>query len=248
MTQNQAVIETIEKLGGVATLGEINANIFDIKECKWGTQTPSASIRRIVRHIRGIFRIKPGLYGLDKYRKELEQRGIIVQTEENKDSEELRRFTHYYYQGLLVVIGNLRHLQTFVPSQDKNRIFKDGRKLSELTSLEVQPHYSYDNLVHRSSTIDVIWFNERSLPHTFFEVEHSTDIQNSLLKFNDLQDFNTRMVIVADQSRFEEFANKLSYHAFDELKRDRRVQFLNYEDLDKQYDQEIMRQDFSMII
>ena len=56
------------------------------------------------------------------------------------------------------------------------------------------------------------------------------------------------MVIVADQSRFEEFANKLSYHAFDELKRDRRVQFLNYEDLDKQYDQEIMRQDFSMII
>lgn len=86
------------------------------------------------------------------------------------------------------------------------------------------------------------------MPHTFFEVEHSTDIQNSLLKFNDLQDFNTRMVIVADQSRFEEFVNKLSYHAFDELKRDRRVQFLNYEDLDKQYDQEIMRQDFSMII
>ncbi len=86
------------------------------------------------------------------------------------------------------------------------------------------------------------------MPHTFFEVEHSTDIQNSLLKFNDLQDFNTRMVIVADQSRFEEFAKKLSYHAFDELKRDRRVQFLNYEDLDKQYDQEIMRQDFSMII
>ena len=121
-------------------------------------------------------------------------------------------------------------------------------KLGDLRSLQELPKYSYDSFVSRSSTIDVIWFNNRNMPDSFFEVEHSTDIQNSLLKFNDFQDFNTRMVIVADQSRFEEFAKKLSYHAFDELKRDRRVQFLNYEDLDKQYDQEIMRQDFSMII
>lgn len=38
------------------------------------------------------------------------------------------------------------------------------------------------------------------MPHSFFEIEHSTDIQNSLLKFNDLQDFYVRMVIVADVS------------------------------------------------
>ena len=36
------------------------------------------------------------------------------------------------------------------------------------------------------------------MPHSLFEIEHSTDIQNSLLKFNDLQDFYSRMVIVAD--------------------------------------------------
>ena len=248
MTQNQAVIETIEMLGGVATLGEINANIFKIKECRWGTKTPFASIRRIVRHTDGLFRIKPGLYGLDKYRKVIEQRGIIVQTEANKDSPEVRQFTHYYYQGLLVTIGNLRNLQTYIPSQDKNRIFKDGRKLCELASLPDQPHYSYDSFVHRSSTIDVIWFNKRNMPHTFFEVEHSTDIQNSLLKFNDLQDFSARMVIVADQKRFEEFKSKMSYHAFEELKEHRRVTFLNYEELDKQYDMELARKDFRMII
>ena len=33
MTQNEAVKQVIEKLGGLATLGQINQNIFAIKEC-----------------------------------------------------------------------------------------------------------------------------------------------------------------------------------------------------------------------
>ena len=56
------------------------------------------------------------------------------------------------------------------------------------------------------------------MPHSFFEIEHSTDIQNSLLKFNDLQDFYVRMAIVADAKRKPEFEAKLAFHAFDELR------------------------------
>jgi putative heme iron utilization protein len=33
MTQAQAVIETIEKLGGIATLTQINQKIFEVKDC-----------------------------------------------------------------------------------------------------------------------------------------------------------------------------------------------------------------------
>lgn len=83
MTQPQAVIETIELLGGIATLNQINQNIFKLEDCKWGTKTPFASIRRIVRHTKGIYRIKPGLYALESHRQELEENGIIVQNEEN---------------------------------------------------------------------------------------------------------------------------------------------------------------------
>ena len=49
MTQAQAVIETIEALGGIATLNQINQNIFKIKDCVWRTKTPFASIRHIVQ-------------------------------------------------------------------------------------------------------------------------------------------------------------------------------------------------------
>ena len=97
-----------------------------------------------------------------------------------------------YYQGLILTVGNLKNYQTYLPNQDKNKLFLNER-LGDLSTLNKIPMYSYDNLVKRSSTIDAIWFNERMMPHSFFEVEHSTDIQNSLLKFNDLQDFHSRM-------------------------------------------------------
>lgn len=51
MTQAQAVIETIEALGDIATLNQINQNIFKIKDCIWKTKTPFASIRRIVQKV-----------------------------------------------------------------------------------------------------------------------------------------------------------------------------------------------------
>ena len=86
MKQYEAVIETLETLGGVATLGELNKEVFKIKDCEWKTKTPFASIRRIVQQTKGIYKIKPGLYGLEKYKKQLEDSGIIADTDKNKNS------------------------------------------------------------------------------------------------------------------------------------------------------------------
>ena len=49
MKQYEAVIETLDKLGGVANLGELNIEVFKISDCEWKTKTPFASIRRIVQ-------------------------------------------------------------------------------------------------------------------------------------------------------------------------------------------------------
>ena len=103
MKQYEAVIETLDKLGGVATLGELNREVFKISDCEWKTKTPFASIRRIVQQTKGIYKIKPGLYGLEKYRKQIEDRGIIVETEKNKDSNHVIMFNHTYYQGILLL-------------------------------------------------------------------------------------------------------------------------------------------------
>ena len=248
MRQYEAVMETLDKLGGVATLGELNREFIKIKDCEWKTKTPFASIRRIVQTTKGIYKIRPGLYGLEKYRKRIEGDGIVVENEKNRDSEDVRMFNHTYYQGILLIIGKWHNMQTFIPLQDKNKKFYDGQRLCELSTLSELPLYSYPQIVKRSSTIDAIWFNERNMPHSFFEIEHSTDIQNSLLKFNDLQDFYVRMAIVADKKRKLEFESKMNFHAFDDLRLNKRVSFLSYDALIKQYEMEIEKQSLDFIL
>lgn len=248
MKQYEAVIETLDRLGGVATLGDLNREVFKIKDCEWKTKTPFASIRRIVQQTKGIYKIKPGLYGLEKYKRQNEDRGIVVETEKNKNAENIRMFNHTYYQGILLIIGKYHGMQTFIPQQDKNKKFYNGQKLQELSSLTEQPPYSYPQIIKRSSTIDTIWFNKRNMPHSFFEIEHSTDIQNSLLKFNDLQDFYVRMAIVADIKRKPEFEAKMRFQAFDDLRLNKRVSFLSYDALIKQYEMEIEKQSFDFIL
>ena len=85
------------------------------------------------------------------------------------------------------------------------------------------PAFSYEHLVNRSSTVDVIWFNDRKMPNSFFEVEHGTDMKNSLLKFNDLQDFYSRMVVVSAANRRSEFESRLQFSAFKEIVRPKRL-------------------------
>ncbi|WP_415060032.1 hypothetical protein [Flavobacterium sp.] len=247
MKQNEAVIQTLERLGGVATLGQLNQEVFTIKDCEWKTKTPFASIRRIVQLDKNIYKIKTGLYGLVSFKNELENKGFIQETEQNKDSNEIKEFNHSYYQGLLIKIGNLRGFKTFVPSQDKNRLFLN-EKLATLSTLDVLPGYSYPSIVKRSSTVDVIWFNEREMPHSFFEVEHSTDIQNSLVKFNDLQDFYARMIIVADKKRKQEYLQKIKYSSFAYLNKENRVSFLDYEAVNKQYETIIEQQQYEVLL
>ena len=135
--------------------------------------------------------------------------GIIPDNEQNGDVPAVNEFNHSYYQGILLEIGNNRGFDTFVPDQDKNKRFANTT-LKEVRSLDAIPPFSYSDFVYRSSTIDVIWFNERKMPCHFFEVEHSTDIQNSLLKFFDLQDFYSKMFIVADIKRKEEYKRKIT--------------------------------------
>ena len=247
MKQYEAVILTMESLGGIATLQQLNQEVFKIKECAWNTKTPYASIRRIVQQTSGIYKIKPGLYALETHRKQLEANGIVVETDQNKGSQILIDFNHSYYQGLLLSIGNLKGFNTFAPNQDKNKLFAN-QKIDDIRSLREIPTYTYPHFVQRCSTIDVIWFNERNMPDSFFEVEHSTDISNSLQKFNDLQDFHTKMFIVADIKRYNEYKYKLDYVSFNLIRKDKRVAFLSYQELEKQYEQIIAKQKFQTLI
>ena len=226
VTQEQQVIETMRREGGYATLRRLN-EIVDFST--WSTKTPEATVRRIVQKSNAFFKIQPGLWALEDYRDEVLQKFELKIG--NKQSEEI--FSHSYYQGLLVEIGKFRNHTTYVPAQDQNKKFIE-RRLVEIADTIELPNFTYDKLMKRAKTVDVIWFNERNMPSDFYEIEHTTDIKNSLTKFYELQDFYAGFFIVADINRKKEFEDKLHVSMFSHI--EKRVKFIEYKRVAEMYE------------
>lgn len=224
-TQTEQVIEAMKSEGGFATLRRLN-EIVDFSN--WKSKTPEASVRRIVQESPLIFKIQPGLWALEEYRNTVLAKFKLKIG--NSSSEE--KFTHGYYQGLLVEIGRLKNFFTYIPAQDKRRLFL-GQELREIVDTTDIPQFTYDNLLRKAKTVDVVWFNERQMPSHFYEVEHSTDIKNSLSKFYELQDFYSNFYIVADGRREAEYNDKISVSMFKDIAQ--RVHFLDYSKIVKAY-------------
>ncbi len=224
MKQHEAVIEAMKQMGGYATLAQLYHAAVRVPGSEWKTKTPFASIRRIVQTNPEFFRIRPGLWALVSDRaRVLEELGVS-----ERPTAKTGDFDHSYYQGLIAEVGNATNYETFIPAQDKNRPFL-RHKLGDIASLKDYYEFTYDHLIRRAKTIDVTWFNKRRLPRAFFEVEHQTNFQNSLLKFLEFQDFRVRFYVVADKSRRGEFEDKLSYSTFSPLHSE--VDFIDYESL-----------------
>lgn len=222
MTQEEQVISKLHELGGAATLRKLYESV-DFSS--WKTKTPTASIRRIVQNSPKCYKIHPGLWGLSSMRTELEK----------QMSPEDEKFTHGYYQGILCSLGKIRNFTTFVPSQDKNRNFvkiplKDVADTTEI------PNFAFPEILRRAKTVDVIWFRENQMPESFYEVEHTTNIRNSIEKFCDLRDFYAGFYIVAHESRERAFHEIMNSSLFSEMRS--RVRFCGYENLVRQYESE----------
>lgn len=219
ITQEQQVITALREQGGYATLRRLN-EVVDFSN--WKTLTPEASVRRIVQQSNEIFKIQPGLWALEEVREQVLRKFKL----NSNNPQSIEKFNHSYYQGLLVEIGKLQNSITYVPAQDQHHLFLD-KELGEVSDLTIIPNFTFESLLRKARTVDVIWFNQRQMPTHFYEVEHTTDIKNALSKFYELQDFFSSFFIVADQYRENEFQDKLSASIFSPIKN--RVKFLTYD-------------------
>ena len=230
LSQTEAVRRALEAAGGMATLADLYRTAPRIEGSQWNTKTPFASIQRIVQLSDLFFRVRPGLWALESQRAALQNQ--LSLSPRDRAPAKTEAFDHGYYQGLLLEWGRFEGCLTTVPAQDKNRRFL-GKPLLEVADASEPPSFTFEDLLRRARTIDVGWYNERRFPRAFFEVEHSTDILNSLGKFVEFQDLRARFFIVADELRRAEWNDKMNRAAFAALKG--RVEFLSYESLAKQH-------------
>ncbi len=64
---------------------------------------------------------------------------LLADNKTKAKSKEVQLFDHTYYQGLLVQLGNLQNFMTYVPPQDKNRLYLGKEKLASMASREKWP-------------------------------------------------------------------------------------------------------------
>ena len=200
-TQYDQVIAVVEKLGGIAKLSQLYAKV-DFSG--WDTKTPLESIRRIAQDKKRFYRVNKGLYCLRERRSEFAE----IYDETSGDSKAIMS-NHSYYQGLLLELGRMQGLTTYVAHHDRGRNFLRGESLGNMSDWDNLPDFGYPHLMKDAKTVDVIWFNRRKMPSVFYEVEMTTDMSRSLAKFHMLQDFYADLLIVAPTARRRMFDNIL---------------------------------------
>lgn len=229
LTWSEAIEKFMFENGYFATLKKLHQEVPKLK--KYAGLTPHKTINERVQRDPRFTKISPGLWALTKY---LDKLPPNLNPRIPRSEEEKIQQTHSSIQGLLLEIGKSEGFNTYTP--DKNSPYINGR-LGNFATLEEMPKFTYEPVVKRVSTIDVIWFNKRGYPCNAIEVEHTTNYRNSLLKFLELQDFVTRMTIVSFQKRIREFEKEIKSVAFREIIN--RCVFFSYEQIEQIYSLQI---------
>lgn len=186
--------------------------------------TPLKTIQERVQRDKRFARIGLGVYALTRYLDKLPQ--IITP----KTTSEKTNQRHSSVQGMIIEIGNMEGFDTFTP--DKNKVFAN-KELGNIATMREFPLFTYEKIIQSVKFIDVAWFNERGFPEKIFEVEDSTDFRGSLVKFAELQDFNTSFNLVASAERKTKYDREVSKTAFANIIS--RCHFVNYSDIEEYY-------------
>ncbi len=192
---------------------------------KFSGLTPLNTIQERVQRDKRFTRIGFGVYALTSYLDKLPQ--IITP----KTTDEKRNQRHSAIQGMIIEIGNMEGFDTYTP--DRSKVFAN-KELGNIATIKDFPPFTYDKIIRSVKFVDVAWFNERGFPEKIFEVEDSTDFRGSLVKFAELQDFNTSFNLVASAERKTKYDREVFKTAFTNIIS--RCRFVNYSDVEELYD------------
>lgn len=232
MTYEEAIEQVMRDNGGFASLQQIYNDIWAFKDrSKIVGKTPHNTIQERVQRSKKFFRIGLGVYGLSELKNTL----LIKEPQPNNKEQKIEKM-HARIQGMLIEIGNIRGFDTY--TNDKSWIF-DGKKLGMLSSLKNVPAFTYQQIIDKNIAFcDVVWFSgdEFLYPTRICEVEHSTDFRDALLKFKELEFFNSEFYCISTINRKDKFEREVNRKAFDSIKS--RVSFLSYDDIISAYEYE----------
>lgn len=217
-----AIVKTIEKCGGSATLKELYELVPKIRKVSINLDTAHiirAYLRRMTRVSGKLKRIGLGTYALPEIKL---QHTLFEDIQEGKSKEEIFKDVketdlHSYIEGMLIELGNLYGYLTY--TADMSAMF-NGKTLNKLATVQQFPHFTAITLLKIARTIDVIWFAKRAtvpMPKYTFDVEVTTDFSKALHRAYQLRDFKTIFYVVGPTKKDEQFQKRLSTDPYIEI-------------------------------
>ena len=141
---------------------------------------------------------------------------------------------HSLIEGICVELGNTYNFQTY--TADPSVLYRDNTYLHNLSTLRDVPPFTYQEIIHYTRLIDVLWFNAQCLafPKCAFEIVDSIGTLNSALnRCLQLQNFQTKFYIVSPVEHRKKFEQTMSMQIYEPFAT--RFQFLSYDQLQDQY-------------
>ena len=231
MTKVEAIKKVMEDNGGVASWKIIYKNIEkyypSIKSSISWQQGIRGVLYREISNSQSFKKLSFGIFALINY-----------QEEKIKTENKIRM--HSYIEGICIELGNFNNFYTY--TADPSAIYKDNIKLSDITSLDEIPSFTYQDIIKTVSRIDVIWFNKTGyiFPKQVFEVVDSIGtLGEAFNRILQTSDFNTKFHIIGRKEYIKQFNNKLNRKPFNEFKD--RYTFQSYEQLIDFYNIEVQR-------
>jgi hypothetical protein len=173
-TWKQLVANTLQELGGEASLKAITASLKN-NPLRPKTPTWDATIRRVVRQYNIFEPFKTGK-GEAGYR--------LIRLPTPSATPSANEDPHGEQQGMLLELGRLCGYETFTNATDKSiRTFR-GQSLEKFATVRDTEELLALPL-EKMRTTDVMWMAEDSAglyPRYAFEVEHSTKVKDGLLR------------------------------------------------------------------
>lgn len=173
-----------------------------------------------------------GVYALEYYENETSAYTFAAGEKPIEEYLKIIKDRHSAVEGMLLEIGTFFDYTTYTSDLNKNF---DGKRLSDLCGVTEIPDFTYKELKSVISKYDTIWFTKSRLlfPKYIFEVEHTTDFTNSMLKMYQLLNYDTKFVLVASEKRKKLFIDRINKEPF--VSEKERFVFRSIEDVVKLY-------------
>jgi len=222
----ELVVETLRKMGGEGSLGEIIESLRS-HPLRPQTRTWQATIRRVVREFK-VFEPFRDQQGIAAYR-------LVTIEQPSPPFAQPGTDPHGEQQGMLLQLGRWCGYETFTNATDRTIRKMGGIPIGDLATVRNDADSLRGLPLQKIRNTDVLWLAEDAeglYPRYAFEVEESTKVKSGLLRLLRIPSrFQTRLLIIGkgeeeahlfrrylQDSPFREASRRLHFHSYEEVR------------------------------